>query len=311
MADVNTEGYLVQLQDENGAPLFPIISADLIKDSEGNTFDLPGLKSSVEQAEQDVATLQTSVDECFQSVSDGKTLIANAITGKGVTTSSSATFATMANNIGKIETISEFETNVLDGVGYAGYNLDRNRVHQNSSIISGTTAFTIPLTEDYGTGDYGISRLEFTSGQLVDDYANEALAHWGGNDDFRAFTINGSVTYDPTTKQIAVTLSYGFSLTGNDGSLEDVTCDVTVQSVSYGSDGYPYCTVKIGAGKIGKVTYRTGSSGSGRIYFYDVPFNVNATVKVRLDGIHSIKCTTDRTIKWTDYKELPIAVKVR
>jgi hypothetical protein len=102
MADVNTEGYLVQLQDENGTPLFPIISADLIKDSEGNTFDLPGLKSSVEQAEQDVATLQTSVDECFQSVSDGKTLIANAITGKGVTTSSSATFATMASNISRI-----------------------------------------------------------------------------------------------------------------------------------------------------------------------------------------------------------------
>ena len=36
------------------------------------------------------------------SVSDGKVLIANAITGKGVTTSSSASFATMASNITSI-----------------------------------------------------------------------------------------------------------------------------------------------------------------------------------------------------------------
>lgn len=36
------------------------------------------------------------------SVSNGKQLVANAITGKGVATSSSDTFATMASNIGRI-----------------------------------------------------------------------------------------------------------------------------------------------------------------------------------------------------------------
>ena len=46
--------------------------------------------------------LKSDIDSCFQSVSDGKTLIANAITGKGVTTSSSASFATMADNINNI-----------------------------------------------------------------------------------------------------------------------------------------------------------------------------------------------------------------
>ena len=49
-----------------------------------------------------VTTLETQVSELFQSVSNGKTLVANAITGKGVSTSSTATFATMATNIGKI-----------------------------------------------------------------------------------------------------------------------------------------------------------------------------------------------------------------
>ena len=49
-----------------------------------------------------VTTLETQVSELFQSVSNGKTLVANAITDKGVSTSSTATFATMATNIGKI-----------------------------------------------------------------------------------------------------------------------------------------------------------------------------------------------------------------
>ena len=51
-----------------------------------------------------VYELQEQVDECFQSVSDGKALVASAITGKGVITASDAAFKTMANNISAIST---------------------------------------------------------------------------------------------------------------------------------------------------------------------------------------------------------------
>ena len=51
--------------------------------------------------------LETQVNELFQSVSSGKTSVANAITGKGVSTSSTATFATMATNISKINAYKE------------------------------------------------------------------------------------------------------------------------------------------------------------------------------------------------------------
>ena len=47
---------------------------------------------------------QKDLDDLFQSVSSGKTLVANAITGKGVSTATNATFATMATNISKINT---------------------------------------------------------------------------------------------------------------------------------------------------------------------------------------------------------------
>ena len=60
-----------------------------------------------------VTTLETQVSELFQSVSNGKTLVANAITGKGVSTSTTATFATMATNIGKISGGYKEETKTL------------------------------------------------------------------------------------------------------------------------------------------------------------------------------------------------------
>ena len=60
----------------------------------------------------DVTTLKTNVkdnlvkavNECFQSASDGKALIASAITGKGIETDSDATFEVMASNIALIQT---------------------------------------------------------------------------------------------------------------------------------------------------------------------------------------------------------------
>ena len=55
---------------------------------------------------QKIAT-QKDLDELFQSVSNGKSLVANAITGKGVSTSTTATFATMATNISKIKGYKE------------------------------------------------------------------------------------------------------------------------------------------------------------------------------------------------------------
>ena len=48
--------------------------------------------------------VDTKYNELFQSVSNGKTTVANAITDKGVATATNATFATMASNIALIET---------------------------------------------------------------------------------------------------------------------------------------------------------------------------------------------------------------
>ena len=47
--------------------------------------------------------IRNEINTLKKSVSDGKTTVANAITAKGVTTATDATFTTMANNISQIE----------------------------------------------------------------------------------------------------------------------------------------------------------------------------------------------------------------
>lgn len=59
------------------------------------------------------AFVQQELEDVKKSVSDGKTAVANAITAKGVTTATDATFATMAANIGAIESGSGIGLNVF------------------------------------------------------------------------------------------------------------------------------------------------------------------------------------------------------
>lgn len=49
-------------------------------------------------------SLVSAINETFTNVSNGKSLVASAITDKGISTSSDATFQTMATNISNIET---------------------------------------------------------------------------------------------------------------------------------------------------------------------------------------------------------------
>lgn len=73
----------------------------------------------VENEEPDKLVDSNVVKEVFQSVSDGKELIASAITDKGVETDAIDTFETMAQNISDIPTGGGGEYDFYDG----SYNL--------------------------------------------------------------------------------------------------------------------------------------------------------------------------------------------
>lgn len=76
--------------------------------------------------------------EVFQSVDNGKSLIASAITDKGIDTSKNDTFETMANNINSINVsgdIDSIHTAMID-LGYSYTNLDGIDSDKTAHIIS-------------------------------------------------------------------------------------------------------------------------------------------------------------------------------
>lgn len=106
-----------------------------------------------------IKELTQKVEECFQSVSNGKALVASAITDKKITTDANATFETMANNIRALKLGSGNATtgDVLsgktftnsDGVEYTG--TMTNQGAKTASLNCGGS-YTIPAGYHNGSG---------------------------------------------------------------------------------------------------------------------------------------------------------------
>ena len=112
---------LMQHKDQNGDMhlLYPITKAENVDGLYGDAA-LTGVPTAPTAAPgtntTQVATtafVQQELEDVKKSVSDGKTAVANAITAKGVTTATDATFDTMAANISAIESGSGIGLNVF------------------------------------------------------------------------------------------------------------------------------------------------------------------------------------------------------
>lgn len=101
-------------------------------------------------------TVKGAINEVFQNVSNGKKLIATAITDKGVETNSDATFQVMANNISKIETnvtktdISNYAVSILSKNKYTGSEITPTVTIEG---LTENTDFTVSYENNINVGD--------------------------------------------------------------------------------------------------------------------------------------------------------------
>lgn len=76
---------------------------ELIKPDVSEYYDIAVHNQNMDTIDKEITDVQNEVTEVKKSVSDGKMLVAGAITEKGIETATDATFATMAENIRNIQ----------------------------------------------------------------------------------------------------------------------------------------------------------------------------------------------------------------
>lgn len=151
---------------------FKDIANDLGKNEDGTDIELPTTDKTVKGA----------IVELFQDVSNGKTLVANAITDKGVNTLATDTFQTMATNIGKISSGSGSSViySITNNLSHAvnnnsnttvekynsysanitindGYNLDSVTVMMGGIDITSSVYSNLNISIEHVTGDIVIT----------------------------------------------------------------------------------------------------------------------------------------------------------
>lgn len=113
----------------NGSNTYGVrVDSARVADSAGNADTLDGKHAAATPITAEKNDIIGMINELFTSASNGKTAVANAITGKGVSASGNDAFATLADKIGQISTgkkwasgIIKSSTSILPFTGPGGY----------------------------------------------------------------------------------------------------------------------------------------------------------------------------------------------
>lgn len=106
--------------------------------------------TNLNKMDKGIADVTAAVNECFQSASEGKTLIAAALTGKGQASTVADTFAQMAAKIGNLMAVPTATKNITAN----GNNIDvKNYAKVNVNVVTPIGVLSAQLIGN-GAGNY-------------------------------------------------------------------------------------------------------------------------------------------------------------
>ena len=227
-----------------------------------------------------IDTMSTKVDDCFQNVSDGKKAVASALADKGVPTAQDAEFATMAANVRKIKTNPTLQTKTVT--------LDASNTTQTLTPDSGYDGLSqVKASITTQTKSVNLS----TSEQVVKPDSGKVLSQ---------VTVP-AVTGSAGLKDVVAGKTFNSATAGVDktGTLPDKRGTTVDAAAVDQDDTYTYFTVPTEAVYDAKSKLRTLSSnlGSNRLLYVA---NLNASGLSTTDMFSTIATDPNDIITLSD-----------
>lgn len=248
----------MKAEDEPSQLGTPLNKNTLLKDATASKIGLTqsnptvddafnGIQDKVSSHETEIQNLNSQYTNLFTSVSDGKQLVASAITDKGVSTAPDATFSTMATNIRKISSIpdgvykidltaSPSIGGVVSGGGYAssgmkiqvgasptnGYTF--NGWKKSGTTVSSDTSYLFQVTGDTSLiAQFNeITIIRYTVTLSVDPGGSGSVSGGGSYDEGASVTVRATAEdgYDfygwrMNGSYVSYSSSYTFTISSN------------------------------------------------------------------------------------------------
>ena len=154
----------------------------------GIVFTLGGVVATTAISSTNVTyqnkTVNTALDELYNEAVTGKELVAAAITNKGVSTTSTDTYETMATNINNIDTDNSEINQKINNLE----SKHNNDVASVTNLLNNMSQSLTPVT--LWSGSAVQTNGENTTIQLIDDYKNYEFIEVISSNSYDKFNIN-------------------------------------------------------------------------------------------------------------------------
>ena len=212
----------IKIQSFDGSfysPLLPQNSASLTTYSNTQT----GISAT---------NVQDAIDSCFTSVSNGKSLVASAITDMGVSTGQNDSFQTMSENIKKIDTSSIFASNIqqeelqVNKIGQTSFSINSNNfqgIKKSSDKRKKLQSF-LPVI----LGINNTSTVNYTTEKIIFNKDSNIFSSWNT-------TPSGKTQYSYNIFEDYILITINFPIPYQSYFLDSVKIQT-----SYNQYGYPF-----------------------------------------------------------------------